>query len=68
MTILHDVLDVPYNRVGVKIFCWVKPEVELLLSIPFPLRKHISMENIRVSAKVPQELKINLVVCWALRR
>ena len=68
MKTLHDVLGVPYDRIGVKIFCWVKPEVELLFSIAFPLRKHISMKNIRVFAKVPQELKINLVVCWALRR
>ena len=65
---LHDPLGIPYDRIGVEIFCWIKPEVELLLSVSLPLGKHIGMKNIRVSTKVSQELKINLIMCLPLRR
>lgn len=51
-----------------KIFCWIKPEVELLFSVSLPLGEHISMNNIRVSTEVSQELKINLIMCLPLRR
>ena len=60
--ILHNSLWIPYKGIGVEIFCWVEPEVELLLSFPFPLRIDVCVDDIRLSTQVPQELKINLVV------
>lgn len=68
MEILHDALWIPYNGILVKIFCWVEPNVELLLSISFPLRVHISVDDIRLSTQVSQELEINLVMVWPFRR
>ena len=65
---LHDSLGIPYDRISMKIFCWIKPKVELLLSVSLPLGEHIGMKNIRVSTKVSQELKINLIMCLSLRR
>lgn len=63
--ILHDASWIPNNGIGVEIFCRVKPEVELLLSISFILREHVCMDNIGISTQVSQELKINLVVVWS---
>ena len=42
--------------------------MELLLSVPLPLRVNVSMESVRLPANIPQEFKIYLVVGWALGR
>ena len=34
---------IPENRVGVKVLGGIKPEIELHLSVPFPLSEHIGM-------------------------
>lgn len=62
--VLHDTLGIPKKGVGVKIFCWVEPEVELLFSFPFPLCVNVCVHNIRISTQVPQELEINLITVW----
>jgi hypothetical protein len=58
---------IPYKGIGVEVFCWVEPEVELLLSVPFPLGIDVCVDNIGLSAQVPQELKINFVVVIPFR-
>ena len=58
---LQDVLGIPKDGVGVEIIGGVEPEMELLLSIPFPLSEHIGVNGVRVAAKVAQKLKINLI-------
>lgn len=65
--LLHYVLGVPADGVSVEVSCGVKPEIELLLSVSLPLSEHIGMQNIRVTTKVSQELKVNLIMCWPLR-
>lgn len=55
-------LRIPNDWVGVEIFGWVEPEIELLLSVSFPLSKDISVKDIRISTKVSQELKIDLIM------
>jgi hypothetical protein len=57
---------IPENGVGVEILGWIKPELELHLSVSLPLREHICVERVRVSAKVPQKLKIYFVVSRSL--
>lgn len=51
-----------------KILCGIKPEVELLLSVPLPSGEHIGVKDVRVSAEVPEEFEVDLVVCRSLRR
>jgi hypothetical protein len=65
---LHDVLLAPDDGVSVEVSCGVKPEIELLLSVSLPLSEHISVQNVRVAAEVPQELEVDLVMCCSLRR
>ena len=58
---LQDVLGIPKDGVGVEIIGGVEPEMELLLSIPFPLCEHIGVNCVRVATKVAKKLKINLI-------
>ena len=44
----------------------VEPEAELLLLVAFPLRVHIRVNGVGLASRVPQELKINLVVTRTL--
>lgn len=46
--VLHYVSWVPENGVGVKVFCWVEPQVELLLPISLPLSEHIGVKRVRI--------------------
>ena len=46
----------------------VEPEIELLLSVAFALREDVSVKNIRIPTYISQELKVNLVMIWSLRR
>jgi len=62
------VLGLPDDGVSVEVSGGVEPEVELLLSVPLALGKHVCVENVRVTAHVSQEFKINLVMSWPLRR
>ena len=65
---LHDVLLAPDDGVSVEVSRGVKPEIELLLSVSLPLSEHIGVQNVRVAGEVPQELEVDLVMCWSLRR
>ena len=51
--VLHDLLGVPKNRVGVKILGWVEPKIKLLLSLPFSLCVHICVHYVRLSRHIP---------------
>lgn len=53
---LHDVFGVPYNGIGVKMLCWVEPEVEPFLSSPLSLGEHVSVKSVRRATFVAQEL------------
>lgn len=63
---LHDVLGLPDDGVSVEVSSGVEPEVELLLSVPFALGKDVCVENVGVTAHVPQELEIYLIMSWPL--
>ena len=65
---LHDVLRSPDKGVSVEVLGWVEPEVKLLLSVSLPLRKDISVKNIRLPCLVTKKLEVYLVVGWSFRR
>lgn len=65
---LHDVLGFPDDGVSVKVSCGVEPEIKLLLSVAFPLSKHIGVKNVRIATNVSQKLKVDLIMGWPLRR
>lgn len=58
----------PYDGVSMEIFCGIEPEIELLLSVPFALSEDIGVDNVRVTGEVSQELEVNLIMCWPVRR
>ena len=60
---LHDSLGIPENGIGMEVFCWVKPETKLLLSVTFPLSEDVCVERIRLTGGVAQEFKIYLIMC-----
>lgn len=57
----HDAIGVPEDGVGVEIGGGVEPEMELLLSVAFPLAEHVGVESVGVAAQIPQELEVYLV-------
>ena len=61
-------LRIPDDGVSVEVPRGVKPEIELLLSVSLPLSEYVSVQNIRVATKVSQELEVDLVMRWSLRR
>ena len=61
-------LRIPDDGVSVEVPRRVKPEIELLLSVSLPLGEYVSVQNIRVATKVSQELEVDLVMRWSLRR
>ena len=61
-------LGLPNNRIGVEVSCGVKPEMKLLLSVPFALSEDIGVQNVGVTTKIPQELEVDLIMSWPLRR
>lgn len=65
---LHNLLRIPKNWVSVEISRWVKPEVELLLSVSLALAEDISVKDIRITTQIPQELKVNLIPSWPFWR
>ena len=60
---LHNALRIPKDGIGVKICSWVKPEIELLFSVAFSLAEDISVKDVRITAKISQELKVYLIPC-----
>ena len=40
-------LDIPYDGIGVEVFGWIEPEMELLLSVSFALCEDIGVEGVR---------------------
>ena len=60
---LHDALGVPKDRIGVEICSWVKPEIELLLSVALALAEHIGVNDVRITTQIAQELKVYLIPC-----
>lgn len=52
---------VPENGVSVEISCWIKPEVDSLFPVAFPMSVDIGLHCVRLTTSIPQELKIQLV-------
>ena len=50
MCFSHDVLGLPDDGVGVKVFGGVKPEIELLFPVALALCVDIGVKNVRVTA------------------
>lgn len=49
---IHDNLRIPDERVCVEGLCGIKPEIELLFSVPFPVCEDIGMNYIWLSRHV----------------
>lgn len=64
---LHNMSSIPENGIGVEISSGVKPEIELLLSISFSLAVDISMDNVRFTTEVAQELEVYFIPTRSLR-
>lgn len=58
----HDICWVPEDRVGVEIFCRIKPEMELLLFVPLALCKHIGVNCDRIRTQIPKKLEVDLIM------
>lgn len=54
---------IPKNRIVVELSWGIEPKVKLLLSITFALSVNVSVEYVRISTNIPQELEIYLVPC-----
>jgi hypothetical protein len=63
-----DVAGVPDHGVGVEVCRGVEPHPELLLAAALPLAVHVGVHRVRLAARVPQELEVDLVVLRPLRR
>jgi hypothetical protein len=63
LVIIHNALGIPKNGIGVKICSWVKPEIELLLSVALALAEDIGVKDVRIATQIPQELEVYLVPC-----
>jgi hypothetical protein len=59
---------VPEDGVSVEVLGRVEPHAELLLAAAFPLAVHVGVHRVRLAARVPQELEVDLVVLRPLRR
>lgn len=56
------------DGVIVEVCSWIKPEVELLLSVSFSLSEDIGVDCVWFPRWIPKEFKVYLVVPVALRR
>lgn len=55
---LHDVVMIPKYAVRVE-FCWrIEPKIDPLFSVTFAVGIHISLDCVRLSGAVAQELEI----------
>lgn len=61
-------VEIPEDRVGVVGLGRIEPEVDTLLTVTFPAGKDVSLENIRLTGPVSQELEVYLVVFGVLGR
>lgn len=59
---LHNFSGVPMYGVVVEISSWVKPRVELLLLASISLCVDVSVDNVRLSRNIPQELIVYFVM------
>ncbi|KAM0933765.1 hypothetical protein DsansV1_C34g0225061 [Dioscorea sansibarensis] len=48
--------------VRVEVLSRIKPEIKLLLSVTFPLIKHIGMDSVRTATNIPEEFEIDLIM------
>jgi hypothetical protein len=58
---------VPQDGVGVEGTRGVEPQRELLLPLPSPVAEDVGVQQVRLPARVPQELEVYLVVPRAAR-
>jgi hypothetical protein len=58
---------VPDDGVSVESCRWIKPELELLFLVSFPLGIHIRVYSVWFPRRISQELEIDLVVPFSLR-
>lgn len=65
---LHDTMGTPCNRVVMEVLGRVEPETESLFSVSNTIYVNISLHQVRFSTSVPQELEVEFIVLWTLRR
>lgn len=65
---LHNVLLIPKDRVSVEVGSGVEPKVDSLLPATYSIWEHIGLQNVGLSGHITQELEVNLIMVWCLRR
>lgn len=65
---LHDTMRTPCNRVIVEFLGGVEPETEPLFSVSDTIHINISLHQVRLATGVSQELEVEFIVVWTLRR
>lgn len=60
-------LGAPDNGVCVEVSCWVEPQIKLLFSVSFSSSEHVGVKDVGVTAKVPEELEVDLIMRGPLR-
>lgn len=54
-------VNVPQDRVSVKVLGWVEPEMDPFFAVIKSLGIDICLENVRLPINVSEELKVNLI-------
>ena len=66
--VLHDVVQVPEDRVVVEVGGGGEPEQDSLLALAMAAGEHIRLQDQWLPARVPQEFEVQLVVVVSDRR
>ena len=62
MTNLHNLVEIPEDRVGVVLFGGVEPEEDSLFTVTLSSGEDIGLQNVGLPCSVPQELEVYLIV------
>lgn len=59
---IHNLVEVPEDGISVISLGRVEPEIDALLSVPFPSCEHIRLQYRWLSSPVPEKLEVYLVM------
>lgn len=64
---LHNLVEIPQYRISMEVFCWIKPQVNPLLSIVKSVCINICLKNIWLPRDVAKKLKVYLISIGLIR-
>lgn len=59
---LHYLARAPADGVGVEVLGGIEPQAQSLLPVPNPVNVHVSLNQVRLTSGIAQELKVELIV------